>query len=566
MKLLRLKVQNFRGLKGDNNIIDFERSNIILLIGKNNVGKSSFLCAYDFFVSAKQNASLSDFYNHNVNNPIEIEAVFLKETADEQDEDLKGKAKSKQTEPDWIDKWVDENNLIRIKKVWKQKDEGFTKYTFSSKQNLWVEGGFGGMDTLLQRYAPTPVLISAMETETSLEEKVNKLIQDEFLKKLKDEHPEEFSDIVSKIKDLQNKITGSEVINSYNADINQYFKKVFSELTLKIEPKHEDGIRVEDAFKKNHSVKVEKNGVAREEFIDQYGHGVIRQALFNFVSFLKKNWKNTKKEYLILFEEPELFLHPEATFRLRKCLYDLAEDSPFQILCATHSPLMVDISRPHSSLVRVVKNENETTETFQVGDDVFRSDETKKEYIQMINRFNPHICESFYASHLIIVEGDTEAIVYRDLINRFFNHFEVYVLNAGTKNYIPFFQEIFTAFNIPHFIVHDTDERLDKNGDVNSAWTLNKNIWDKIQTANTKRDGLARRYVHVKNFESAHGIKLEGKSKPVKAYEFVKGVFEDSDVPCLRWLKDMLGDKAILHDHLFVEGEVIDVRPAEYNS
>ncbi|HUC82522.1 MAG TPA: AAA family ATPase, partial [Flavisolibacter sp.] len=520
---------------------------------KNNVGKSSFLSAYEFFVTANQKAIFSDFYNHNSSVPIVMEAVFLKETIDDTDEELAGKAKGKKVEPDWIEKWVDDQNLVRIKKIWNKQDESFSKHTFSPKENSWVEGGFGGLHTLFQRYAPTPIVINAMETETSLEEKVNKLIQDEFLKKLKEEHPEEFSDIVGKIKHLQSKITGSDVISQYNSEINQYFRKVFSELTLKIEPKHEEGIKIEDAFKKNHSVTVTKEGATRNELINQYGHGVIRQALFNFISFLKKNWTDTRKQYLILFEEPELFLHPEATFKLRKCLYDLAEQSPFQILCATHSPMMIDLSRPHASLVRVTKSSDETTNTYQVGDDVFRGDEYKKERLQMINRFNPHVCESFYASHVIIVEGDTEAIVYRDLIGRFFNQFEVYVLNAGSKNNIPFFQEIFTAFHILHCIVHDTDTKLDKNGDANSAWTLNTRIWEKIQSANLKSEGLARRYVHIENFEKAHGIKLTGKEKPIKAYEFVRELLEDSDAPCLNWLKDMLGTKAILHDDSYID-------------
>ena len=42
MKLQKLIIKNFRGLKGDKNIIDFSDSNIIFLIGQNNVGKSSY--------------------------------------------------------------------------------------------------------------------------------------------------------------------------------------------------------------------------------------------------------------------------------------------------------------------------------------------------------------------------------------------------------------------------------------------------------------------------------------------------------------------------------------------
>ena len=43
MKLLNLTVKNFRGLKGDGNVINFGSSDIIFLIGQNNVGKSTFL-------------------------------------------------------------------------------------------------------------------------------------------------------------------------------------------------------------------------------------------------------------------------------------------------------------------------------------------------------------------------------------------------------------------------------------------------------------------------------------------------------------------------------------------
>jgi predicted ATP-dependent endonuclease of OLD family len=64
MKLAKLKIQNFRGLKGNNNEIDFAKSNIIFLIGQNNVGKSTYLRAYEFFTNSSQKAVIEDFYNH----------------------------------------------------------------------------------------------------------------------------------------------------------------------------------------------------------------------------------------------------------------------------------------------------------------------------------------------------------------------------------------------------------------------------------------------------------------------------------------------------------------------
>lgn len=557
MKLSKLIIKNFRGLKGDQNIIEFSNSNIIFLIGQNNIGKSTFLRAYEYLTNPKQKVLIDDFYNSNLQEPITIEGWFVLEKGDKEDKELNSKNK----EPDWIEKWVDNNNgYIKIQKQWSSPESSFIKRTFSPLENDWIIGGFGGMDTLFTSHAPTAIAINAMENENSLEEKVNKLILDGFIKKMNENHSELCGEIKEMIKELQKRITSSKEIESYNDDLNRVFKSTFSDLTLKIEASKDENIKIEDAFKKNHTVIVEKagNGNERKETILQNGHGVIRQALFNFLTSLQENNTGDKKEYIILFEEPELFLHPKAAFLLRESLYELANNSPYQIICATHSPLMIDISRPHSSLIRITKDKEGTTLTYQVGEDVFGSDEEQKQRVQMINRFNPHVCEAFYANKVLLVEGDTETIVYRDLLKRFYETEEIFVLNTGSKNNIPFFQDILTKFNIEHYVIHDTDTKAaERNGNIiaNPAWTLNEMIWKKIEEANNLREGMARRYVHVTNFEIAHNIQIRNnKNKPLEAFLFVSNIQSVNDnADCLLWLNDIIKDKQIIHDINYVE-------------
>lgn len=551
MKLYKLIISNFRGLKGRDNIINFSDSNIIFLIGQNNVGKSTYLRAYEFFVNPKQVAKNEDFYNYDKSTPIEIEGWFLKEDDDEEDEDLKKNGKV--TDPEWIDKWVNNDGFIKIKKTWTDLNL-FTKETYSPKEDKWVRNGFGGFDSLFTKYSPEPIAINAMEDESTLEEKVNKLMQDRYLKKVKDVYKDLYDKALNGIKELQDKITSSEDVEKLNEGLNSHFKDTFSDLTLKIQASKDENIKLEDAFKKNHTISVERECSSRKETFLQNGHGVIRQALFNFITFLKENTLGTKKEYLILFEEPELFLHPRVTFKLRESLYTLAENSPYQILCATHSPMMIDLSRPHSSLIRAIKEEDETTRTFQIGENIFARDEEQKQRVQMINRFNPHVCEAFYADKVILVEGDTETIVYRDLIKRFYPEEEIFVLNTGSKNNMPFFQEILTAFKIKHCVIHDADTELNSKGKSNSAWTLNQKIWDLVQKANSE-ENLASRYVHVANFENAHGYNLlSGKDKPLQAYKFVQTIKNrDSEIPdCLKWLDDYMGEKKLIHDMNYI--------------
>ena len=175
MKLQKLIISNFRGLKGSDNIIDFSNSNILFLIGQNNVGKSTYLRAYEFFVISKQSAKLEDFYDYNINNHIVIEGWFLKEDTDDNDKDLNKETK----DPDWVKKWVCEDGYIKIRKTWNNIGI-YSKETFSPEYNNWVPNGFGGFDSLLTKYSPTPIAINAMENENTLEDKVNKLIQDKY--------------------------------------------------------------------------------------------------------------------------------------------------------------------------------------------------------------------------------------------------------------------------------------------------------------------------------------------------------------------------------------------------
>lgn len=112
MKLKELRITNFRGLSGNQNIIKFDNSNIIFLIGQNNIGKSSFLNAYEFFVASKKKAEKEDFFNYDPSNHIEIEADFISELDDTNNRDFN-------VEPNWIDNWIQvDSNIITIKKVW----------------------------------------------------------------------------------------------------------------------------------------------------------------------------------------------------------------------------------------------------------------------------------------------------------------------------------------------------------------------------------------------------------------------------------------------------------------
>lgn len=548
MKLIELRISNFRGLGGTGNVINFEKSNIIFLIGQNNVGKSSFLNAYEFFIASKKKAQIEDFFNYNSNNWIEIEGDFVLEDNDGEDSTFS------KNEPDWVEKWVQsESRRITIKKMWKSVDCEFEKFT-KNKNGEFIKNGFGGLETIFTKHSPTPIYINAIETVESLEKKINDVIAQEHLKEIQEKYKEDYDNAVGSITKIQEKITSSDSIGVYNSNINESFEKVFPGLSLKISIKNEEaGIDLTKAFKTNHSLDVKKSGVERKETFLQHGHGVIRQALFNFLAFQKKKSEAKRKEYLLLFEEPELFLHPKSNRLLREELYRLSDKSPFQVLCATHNPQMIDISKPHSSLVRVIKEFSEETKTHQVGHDIFM-DEINKDFVQMINRFDPNVCEAFYANNILIVEGDTEAIVFRELLKLNHSDSDIYILNAGSKNNMPFFQRILNHFKISYTVMHDSDTRYlyeDKERTVlkrnvngqpskNSAWSLNASIWKEIENGKGKGNNV-NRIVSVYDFESQSGYQFDPElGKPLSAYKYAISQNKDLENYAVSALKSVV--------------------------
>ena len=541
MKLLDITIKNFRSINGENVTLSLEGSDIIFIFGQNNAGKSSLLSAYEYLVTPKQKAVLSDFIGFNESSPIQILATFIKDDGDDAIFAQKG-----------FDKWVDAENKIKFRKTWTKADEEGQKETFDPNTNDYVLNGFGGLEQHFTKQAPTPVRIPALPTQADLTKFIKDTVQKSVLKTLKDEEAEAYQKVLSEIEALQSKILSKDAISKKSAQANNNFQKIFPDLTLEINQIEGSQFDLSASLEKEFSVVIkDKRFPDTKQDFTNHGHGVIRQTLFNFLGVVKNelptanNANGNRKDFIILFEEPEIYLHPKAITLLRKVLYDLCTNSSFQIICASHSPSLIDISKPHTSLVRMVRNQEGTTSLYQVDENIFSKIDEQKNMVQMINRFDPNVCESFFADEVILVEGDTEAIVVRELLATKYPAKDIFVTNTGSKNNIPFFQKIFTHFNIKQHIIHDSDTRniyeitVDENGKLsyspklkkdgnpksNPAWALNEEIWNEVENANKKNKGLSSRYVSIYNFEVANNyIHDKEKGKPLSAYEYVKNI------------------------------------------
>jgi putative ATP-dependent endonuclease of the OLD family len=326
------------------------------------------------------------------------------------------------------------------------------------------------------------------------------------------------------VQELQDKMYNPEAINQYQEEVNKHFQNLFPNTLIQIDDS--DKVKwTEDKFGKKFNVEFKKqnpdgtNDNSTPSSYNTIGHGAVRSAIFSLLLMRdiaeELRRRNNRKEYLILFEEPELFLYPKILKRLRELIYAVSEDSyPYQILCTSHSPQMIDLSKRNSTLIRMVKTEA-GTKLYQVRDEDLKEakeantiDDLKQAMYEVL-RFNPHICESFYADEVLLVEGPTEEVLVRGILQRINSGKDLFVVNCGTVNNIPFYQKVYRKFAIRTHVICDTDHHnidswddfsnpIFKNGIQNSIY-----LEHLLNCKNApKVGGLLR--VHDSTFEVAH--------------------------------------------------------------
>ena len=524
MKIKNFAVNNFRALNGglDNNRIIFDDTSTIFIFGQNNVGKSAFLQAYQFFYD-NSTPNASDFFNQDDSQEMSFEIEVVLDVDDIQ---LIEKRAPKNKEV--FKTYLKDGNILRIRNSFKKngKDNSAKSTTLNPQTNNWDEKGYGsiGLHQVFQSCMPKPIFIKAMPTEAEAKDILNTILKAIAESKLKEKEFEELRAAQDKIKELQKKMYKPETIKKYEESINSYFEKVFPDTSLTIKDSKSKVAWTENKLGKEYEIEFCKTGQDGERdnriptTITSYGHGTIRTAIFTLLlmrdvaeEFVRKSGR---KDYMVLFEEPELFLYPGIIKELRELIYQVTKDDlPYQVLCASHSPQMIDISKPKSSIIRLVKT-SEGTRLYQINDKFLskasgaNTPEQLKQEMYEVLRFNPYICESFYADEVILIEGSTEEIIIRAYLQETEKTKNIFILNCGSVTNIPFYQKVLSQFHIKYNIICDTDDQTPDSFDdkmnpiFNSGiqGTISKKFIEDIEKIDNS--GIFR--VHKKTFEPAH--------------------------------------------------------------
>lgn len=262
------------------------------------------------------------------------------------------------------------------------------------------------------------------------------------------------------------------------------------------------------------------------------GSGMVRSVVFAFLRF-RQQWlaernKDAGRGLIIGFEEPEIYLHPSAANQMRNTIYELSGKNS-QIIATTHSPFLIDLSRkPRQVLNRMKAKEGGVVATaFNVTDRYRELEGDDRNHLKMLLRVDDHISRVFFTSKVIVVEGDTEDVVFREALRRLeISHKEHYlriihdfeIIKARGKAAIIALAKYLIALGVDVFVIHDRDKGTegaevfnqpiaDAVGDVNKVIQLNECLEDELGIPVPTADKPFKAYKHTLDWpESWDGV------------------------------------------------------------
>lgn len=503
VKLIELQIRNFGCI--DEKGVTIKIDNIVVLIGPNNVGKTTVLKAYELFRSSGAAQTIDDFYQNNENNPIEIAGIF-----NEINEEDKVQIGEK-----WIYLSGDNEEVIKYKWVWNKSGEKGKKYSWNNEEEKWVAGGMGGWDTKIASCIPLPLKISPFDDSEQLERQIVEILTSAVKDNVKN-NQSKVATMIKQINDLAKDVKNeiSEELDKTTDKLQKNLSDIFPEHIVDIEPQV-GKLDVDKILATGTRLQV-ANADGKFYPLANQGSGLQRAFLWSAIEALAdsgkmKSGRNSIKNEepkILLVEEPESFLHPPAIRSAREALYKIAELENWQVMITTHSPIFIDVSKPHTTIIRVEKNEENATKIFSTEKANFSEDE--RERLQMIRNCHPTINEFFFASKIILVEGDTEQVALTQVKSE-----DTTILNCRGKANIPMFEKILNHFGMSYIVIHDLDApKIMKKGKwtKNPMWTINEKIF--LESERGKNNQII---VSIPDFEGQFFGYLQSGDKPYNA-------------------------------------------------
>ena len=516
MKIKTVSIHNFRSIKD----ITLNPKAMSVLLGANNAGKTNVIMALrEFYEDEKYNEDFDfpKFSNDKEESWIDVEFIL---TA---------------TENDTLDsKYRNAGNILKLRKYFKSETN-----VASGQSNLYAyEDGkfsnnlFYGWKTKgqskLGNILYIPAVMSVEETlKLSGPSPFRSIITFVMKKVVNDSSSYEELNTAFEAFNERMKLESSNEgfsINKFKQDLNENLKDWEIEFNLNI-----NTISPEEIIKGLVSYETIDKNLKKDINLNNLGQGLQRHLIYTLIRLStqyteKREYK--KKEFspeftLILFEEPEAFLHPSQQEILNKSLVKLSSEGHQQIIVSTHSPFFVSKNIDDISSLIKLKREHGVTDCFQVSDqtrnkllqdnnelaqflqeklkdasctgttrikieqmmqDTDHKKQIEEEAIRYLLWLNSERCCAFFADMVLICEGATEKIFLEYLIKNVWTDFrekKLFILDSLGKYNIHRYMNLFNELGVKHSVLADKDEDANIHAYVNAFIEGQRNSFTK---------------------------------------------------------------------------------------
>ena len=408
-----LKVKNFKSIKEES----FELANYTALVGYNNAGKSNIIESLQWLL--KKTVLQESQFNNN-EEPVEIIGK-ISGISTEILESLPTNHRAS------IERFINNGELfIKRTQPTPSCPTGQIKLDVSLPlENIdefeW-ESNPNGIDQAMQSLFPDPIHIGAMEdagedvSKNKNTTTIGKLLA-EIIEPFQTTYQTTVEEALSGIKNLldsESTLRAEELIQ-FDNDVNGKIETFFPGINLKV---HIPTPEIKEVFSKG-TIKIFETDALQGKDISSFGHGAqrsVQMALIRHLADVRRANNNSVTNTLLLIDEPELYLHPQAIEVLRDALKQLSTEG-FQVIFSTHSPFMITSKDVENTLLIRKNNDRGTYKRKSLKtaiSTVFAANPSQLGTVFSIS----NSAQILFSEKVVLVEGKTENKILPGIIKK----------------------------------------------------------------------------------------------------------------------------------------------------